>query len=78
MAIAYLLSLSTINIEAICCVHGLTHVKSGANLIRLLLAEAGKEIPVYEGEEFPVKGTRSFPQVFFNCFFYSYRQVLMS
>lgn len=62
LALAYLLSAPDIQIEAITVVHGLAHVREGAHNIRRLLQLAGKtNIPVYEGEERPLKGTRPFP-----------------
>jgi inosine-uridine nucleoside N-ribohydrolase len=62
LAIAYLLASPEIRIEAITVVHGLAHVREGAHNIRRLLQAAGKpEIPVFEGEERPLKGNRPFP-----------------
>ena len=62
IALAYLLSVPEIQIEAITVVHGLAHVREGAHNIRRLLQLAGKtNIPVYEGEERPLKGDRPFP-----------------
>lgn len=62
MAIAYLLSQPRLPIEAITVVHGLAHVRQGANNIRRLLQLAGREdIPVFEGEERPLRGSRTFP-----------------
>lgn len=62
LALAYLLSVPGARIEAITVVHGLAHVREGAHNIRRLLQVAGRsDIPVYEGEERPLKGIRSFP-----------------
>jgi len=62
MALAYLLSVPDVRIEAITVVHGLAHVHEGARNVRRLLYLAGKaDIPVFDGEERPLKGLRPFP-----------------
>src|SRR5215471_12587319 len=62
MAIAYLLSLKGLRIEAITVVHGLAHVKEGArNLRRLLRVAEREDIPVFEGATKPLSGSREFP-----------------
>lgn len=62
MAIAWLLSLRGVHIEAITVVHGLAHVKEGArNLRRLLRVAEREDIPVFEGEARPLSGSREFP-----------------
>jgi inosine-uridine nucleoside N-ribohydrolase len=62
LALSYLLSVPDAHIEAITVVHGLAHVHDGARNIRRLLYVAGKaNIPVFEGEERPIKGSRPFP-----------------
>jgi inosine-uridine nucleoside N-ribohydrolase len=60
LAIAYLLALPDIRIDAITVVHGFAHLRSGAHNIPRLLLVAGKpDIPVYEGDERPLKGNRT-------------------
>jgi len=62
MAIAYLLSRRDVRIEAITVVHGLAHVAAGARNLRRLLCVAGQEsVPVFEGEEEALRGSREFP-----------------
>jgi len=62
MAIAYLLELPDLHIEAITVVHGLAHVQEGAHNLRRLLRLAGRDgIPVLEGQTRPIKSFRSFP-----------------
>ncbi len=62
LAIAYLLSLPGVRIEAITVVHGLAHVEPGARNLRRLLKLAGREdIPVFEGEEYPLRTSHTFP-----------------
>ena len=62
IALAYLLSSRDARIEAITVVHGVAHVSEGSRNVRRLLNLAGKpEIPVFEGEERPLRGLRPFP-----------------
>jgi purine nucleosidase len=62
MAIAYLLSCAEVCVEAITVVHGLAHVREGARNLRRLLRVAHREdIPVFEGEEKPLRDAREFP-----------------
>ena len=62
LALAYLLSLPEVRIEAITVVHGTAHVREGARNVRRLLYVAGKAgVPVFDGEERPLKGVRPFP-----------------
>jgi inosine-uridine nucleoside N-ribohydrolase len=62
MAIAWLLSQPAVAIEAFTVVHGLAHVEPGARNLRRLLKLAGRaDIPVYDGEENPLEGHRTFP-----------------
>lgn len=62
LALSYLLSVPDAHIEAITVVHGLAHVREGAQNIRRLLHVAGQtNIPVFEGLERPLKGSRPFP-----------------
>ncbi len=62
MAIAYLLGEPEVGLEAITVVHGLAHVRQGArNLRRLLLVAGRPDIPVFEGEDKPLRGSRQFP-----------------
>src|SRR5579871_3536354 len=63
MAIAYLLAHAEVRVEAITVVHGLAHVSAGAHNLRRLLRIANRDdIPVFEGEEKPLRGSREFPQ----------------
>lgn len=62
MALAFLLSRTDVNIEAITVVNGLAHVKSGAaNVLRLLTLAGKPRIPVYVGRETPLSGANEFP-----------------
>jgi pyrimidine-specific ribonucleoside hydrolase len=62
MAIAFLLSRSDVNIEAITVVNGIAHVKSGAaNVLRLLDLAGKTNIPVYAGRDMPLTGANEFP-----------------
>jgi inosine-uridine nucleoside N-ribohydrolase len=62
MALAFLLSRSDVNIEAITVANGLAHVQAGARNILRLLDYAGKpNIPVYVGRETPLSGSNAFP-----------------
>jgi purine nucleosidase len=62
LALAYLLSQPDANIEAITVVDGLAHARQGAqNMKRLLYAAGRANIPVFAGEEGPLKGSRPFP-----------------
>ena len=62
LALSYLLSLPDLQIEAITIVHGLAHVRDGSRNIRRLLHLAGRaDIPVLEGAESPIEGSRPFP-----------------
>src|SRR5437870_7235731 len=62
LALSYLLSQPDANIEAITVVDGLAHPRQGAQNIKRLLYAAGRaNIPVFAGEEKPLKGSRPFP-----------------
>jgi len=61
MAIAYLLSRSDVQIEAITIANGLAHVEAGAHNVLKILSRAGKDIPVYVGNPVPLMGDRAFP-----------------
>ena len=61
MALAYLLSVPDVRVEAVTVVHGAAHVREGARNIRRLLYLAGKaNIPVFDGEERPLNASRGF------------------
>ena len=63
MAIAFLLSRSDIQVEAITLENGMAHVSSGAGNVLRLLALAGRsDIPVFVGRENPLSGTQEFPE----------------
>lgn len=63
MAIAFLLSRSDIQIEAITVANGLAHVDAGALNIRRLLELSGRAgIPVYRGSGSPMRGDAAFPE----------------
>jgi pyrimidine-specific ribonucleoside hydrolase len=61
MALAFLLSRSDVNIEAITVVSGVAHVHAGAINVLKLLDVAGKRVPVYEGAEQTPQGGNDFP-----------------
>jgi inosine-uridine nucleoside N-ribohydrolase len=70
LAIAYLLALPDIHIEAITVVRGLAHVHAGALNVLHVLATAGRrDIAVYEGitqtpHEFPAEWRKSADEIF--------------
>src|ERR1700716_2161652 len=62
MALAFLLSRSDVNLEAITVVSGLANVHAGAmNILRLLEVAGKRDIPVYEGAEATPPGGNAFP-----------------
>jgi pyrimidine-specific ribonucleoside hydrolase len=62
MAIAFLLSRSDIQVEAITIENGMAHVPSGGKNVLRLLALAGRnEVPVFLGREMPLSGVHEFP-----------------
>ncbi len=62
LAIAFLLSHSSLRIEAITVANGLAHVEAGAqNLVRLLELSGRKGVPVFAGRPAPLRGDAAFP-----------------
>lgn len=62
MAIAFLLSRSDIQVEAITIENGMAHVPAGARNVLRLLALAGRnDVPVFLGRENPLSGAQEFP-----------------
>jgi pyrimidine-specific ribonucleoside hydrolase len=62
MAIAFLLSHSDVQVEAITTANGLAHTDIGArNLVRLLTLAGRTDIPVFVGRSTPLQGNAEFP-----------------
>jgi pyrimidine-specific ribonucleoside hydrolase len=62
MALAYLLVVPDVRIEAITMGVGLAHIERGAhNLLRVLELAGRRDIPVYLGRATPLAGERAFP-----------------
>jgi len=62
MAIAFLLQVDSIEIEAITTSYGLADVQKGAgNICRVLTLAGRTDIPVYVGQQKPLEGQRKFP-----------------
>lgn len=62
LALAFLLSLPDVRIEAIAIGTGLAHAQAGArNVLRFLQLGGRADIPVYVGREDPLEGGRAFP-----------------
>ena len=63
LAIAFLLSHSSVHIDAITVANGLAHVDAGArNLTRLVELSGRANLPVFAGRPTPLKGTAEFPR----------------
>jgi pyrimidine-specific ribonucleoside hydrolase len=63
MAIAFLLSRSDIQVEAITIENGMAHIPAGAKNVLRLLALAGRnDVPVFLGRESPMSGMQEFPE----------------
>lgn len=63
MAIAFLLSRSDIQVEAVTIENGMAHVPAGAkNVLRLLKLAGRGDVPVFLGRENPLSGTQEFPE----------------
>jgi pyrimidine-specific ribonucleoside hydrolase len=63
MALAFLLSRTDIELEAVTVGPGLAHANAGATNVRRLLKLAGREdVPVYVGHENPYEGGNYFPE----------------
>jgi len=63
MAIAFLLSRTDIQVEAITIENGMAHVPAGAKNVLRLLALAGRnDVPVFLGRENPLSGAQEFPE----------------
>jgi inosine-uridine nucleoside N-ribohydrolase len=62
MALAYLLAVPDVQIEAITMGVGLAHIERGAhNLLRVLELAGRRDIPIYLGRATPLAGERAFP-----------------
>ena len=62
MALAYLLALDNVEIEAITISYGLAHGEQGAVNLAKVAALSGKgDIPVYIGRDRPLQGDAAFP-----------------
>src|SRR5215510_6357685 len=62
LAITYLLSCPGVSIEALTVVNGISGVDEGADLLLLLLENAGlASIPVYKGRREQISGSNQFP-----------------
>jgi pyrimidine-specific ribonucleoside hydrolase len=63
MAIAFLLSRSDIQVEAITIENGMAHVQAGGkNVLRLLSLAGRADVPVFLGREIPLSGVQEFPE----------------
>jgi pyrimidine-specific ribonucleoside hydrolase len=63
LAIAYLLSHSSVHIDAITIANGLAHVDAGArNLVKLVAVSGRPNLPVFAGRPTPLAGNAEFPR----------------
>ncbi len=62
MAMAFVLSRSDVQVEAITIANGLAHVEYGAQNVLKMLSVAEMDIPVYMGNPVPLMGDREFPK----------------
>jgi inosine-uridine nucleoside N-ribohydrolase len=63
MAILFLLGCPDIDIKGITIVHGVAHMERGAQIIRGLLARAGRtDVPVAAGAAIPMQGDHAMPE----------------